>query len=193
MTTLSILEQLKRRIRPVSYARASENGGLPEAAVALIINPKNQEGSLLLIRRRERQEDPWSGHVAFPGGHRSLRDRDLLETAVREASEEVGINLAEHELLGVLPNMYANTRRILVAPFVFELRSEVTIRTNQEVAESFWIPLVDLSRDPSVKSEVSAQNSRLLVDSYVHGGNVIWGLTFRIINTLLGRQQADMV
>ena len=146
-----------------------------------------------MIRRGEREEDPWSGHVAFPGGHKSPGDRDLLQTAVREALEEVGIDLAEHELLGVLPNVYSHTRRILVAPFVFQLGSSVTIRTNQEVAESFWIPLVDLSKNPSVKSEVSAQGSRLLVDSYVYGGNVIWGLTFRIINTLLGRPQADLV
>jgi len=193
VTSLSILEQVKQRIRPVSSAPVSQNGGLPEAAVAVIIDPRNQEGSLLLIRRRERQADPWSGHVAFPGGHRSVGDRDLLETATREALEEVGINLAEHELLGVLPNMYAHTRRILVAPFVFQLKSEVAIRMNQEVAESFWVPLVELFRNPSTKSDVSAENSRLLVDSYVYGGNVIWGLTFRIINTLLERPQAGMV
>jgi len=166
---------------------------LPEAAVALIIDPENQEGSLLLIRRLERQEDPWSGHVAFPGGHRSPLDRDLLQTAVREASEEVGIDLAQHDLLGVLPNVYPQTRRILVAPFVFQLRSSVRIRTNREVAGSFWVPLRDLSKGLWVKSEVSAENSRLLVDSYVYGGNVIWGLTFRIINTLFEKPQAGMV
>jgi 8-oxo-dGTP pyrophosphatase MutT (NUDIX family) len=193
VTSLSVLELLKQRIRPASSAPVSENRGQPEAAVAIIIDPKNQGGSLLLIRRRERQDDPWSGQVAFPGGHKSLQDRDFLETAVREVSEEVGIDLAEHEMLGVLPHAYSRTRRILVTPFVFQLKSDVTIRLNQEVAESFWVPLGDLSRIASTKSEVFAQKNRLLVDSYVYDGHVIWGLTFRIINTLLDRPQVDMI
>jgi len=115
-----------------------------------------------------------------------------LETAVREASEEVGIDLARHEMLGALQNEYSQTRRILVAPFVFQLKTDVTLRLNQEVAESFWVSLAELSRMVSTKSEVFAQNSRLLVDSYVHDGHVIWGLTFRIINTLLDRSQVNM-
>ena len=193
MTSPSALELLKQRIRPASSAPAFKTGGLPEAAVAIIIDPNNQGGSLLLIRRRERQDDPWSGQVAFPGGHKSLEDRDFLETAVREALEEVGIDLAEHEMLGVLPNAYSHTRRVLVTPFVFQLKSDITLRLNQEVADSFWVPLDDLSKIASTKSEVFAHNSKLLVDSYVYDGHVIWGLTFRIINTLLEKLQVDMV
>lgn len=192
MNSRSVLELLKQRIGSASSDSAPTNRGLPQAAVAIIINPKNEGGSVLLIRRRERQDDPWSGQVAFPGGHRSLGDRDLLETAVREASEEVGIDLARHEMLGALQNEYSQTRRILVAPFVFQLKTDVTLRLNQEVAESFWVSLAELSRMVSTKSEVFAQNSRLLVDSYVHDGHVIWGLTFRIINTLLDRSQVNM-
>ena len=193
MNSRSVLELLKQRIGSASSDSAPTNRGLPQAAVAIIINPKNEGGSVLLIRRRERQDDPWSGQVAFPGGHKSLEDRDFLETAVREALEEVGIDLAEHEMLGVLPNAYSRTRRVLVTPFVFQLKSDITLRLNQEVADSFWVPLDDLSKIASTKSEVFAQNSRLLVDSYVYDGHVIWGLTFRIINTLLEKLQVDMV
>jgi 8-oxo-dGTP pyrophosphatase MutT (NUDIX family) len=192
VTSHSVLELLKQRIGPASSDSAPTNGGLPQAAVAIIIDPKNQGGSLLLIRRRERQDDPWSGQVAFPGGHKSLGDRDLLETAVREASEEVGIDLAKHEMLGALQSAYSHTRRILVAPFVFQLKTDITLRLNQEVAESFWVPLDALSKMASTKSEVFVEKSRLLVDSYVCDSHVIWGLTFRIINTLLDRSHVNI-
>lgn len=142
---------------------------------------------MLLIRRTERKGDPWSGQIAFPGGHKSRKDRTFWDTVVRETSEEIGIKLGEHEMLGVLPLVYSRTRPVLVAPFVFQLKSEVTIRLNEEVAESFWIPLGELSRIEATQSEVHVQDRKLMVDSYVYDGHVIWGLTFRIISILLNR------
>jgi 8-oxo-dGTP pyrophosphatase MutT (NUDIX family) len=174
-------------LQPESSIPELDKSGSPDAAVAIIINPKVQGGSILLIRRTERKDDPWSGQVAFPGGHRSLNDRTFSETVVRETSEEVGIILCEHEMLGVLPLVYSRTRWVLVAPFVFQLRSDVIIRLNEEVAESFWVPLDELLKIEATKSEVHVRDGKLMVDSYVYDGHVIWGLTFRIINILLNR------
>jgi 8-oxo-dGTP pyrophosphatase MutT (NUDIX family) len=131
--------------------------------------------------------DPWSGQIAFPGGHRSLNDPTLLETAIREVSEEVGIDLRQHVALGVLPFEYSQTRRVFVAPFVFWLNSNVTVRLNDEVAESFWVPMEDLSKIVSTRSEVHVEGGTLDVESIVLDGHVIWGLTFRIISNLLSR------
>ena len=131
--------------------------------------------------------DPWSGQIAFPGGHRSRRDRTLLETAIREVSEEVGIELHRHVALGVLPLVHSQTRRVLVAPFVFQLNSDVTVRLNDEVAEAFWVSLEALSKIGSTRSEVQVESGTLDVDSYVHDDRVIWGLTFRIMRSLLNR------
>lgn len=166
----------------------SDKIGTPVASVAIIINPRLQGGSVLLIRRTERQGDPWSGQMAFPGGHKAPIDPTLLDTAVREGWEEVGIQLRDHEILGVLPLVQARTFRVVVAPFVFQLKADVVVRTNQEVAESFWAPLSDLQKIALKKSEVQAEGGKLVVDSYVYRGHVIWGLTFRIINILLERK-----
>jgi 8-oxo-dGTP pyrophosphatase MutT (NUDIX family) len=144
-----------------------------------------------LIRRQDREGDPWSGQVAFPGGYKSTNDAALLETAIREASEEVGIELREHEILGVLPPAYSRTRRVLVAPFVFQLKKDVAVRLNEEVAESFWVPLNELLRIRTTTSQVPVQQGRLTVDSYVFDDHVIWGLTFRIVNILLNKPQPN--
>ena len=164
--------------------------GSPEAAVAVIIGMQHKQESVLFIKRTERQGDPWSGQIALPGGRRSTSDRNFRETAIRETKEEVGIDLRNHELLGVLRPMFARTRRMLVAPFVFELKSQVDIRSNEEVAESFWISLSHLATVTPSRVEVDTLDGPLTTDGYVCNDRVIWGLTFRIIIALLGKQPA---
>lgn len=159
----------------------------PLAAVAVIINPNDRGGSVLLIKRVERLGDPWSGQVAFPGGHKAPNERDYLKTAIREAREEVGIELRDQDLLGRLPLVQAHTRRIQVVPYVFELKTSVVIRDNEEVSESFWAPLNSLEKIKTTKTEVEVEDGKLRVDAYVYDGRVIWGLTFRIINILLDK------
>ena len=187
------IESLSKRLNASGPVVEIAKPGEPVAAVAIIIDMNRTNGAVLLIKRQVRAGDPWSGQIAFPGGHRRQSDLTLLETAIRETEEEVGIELRRHTVLGALRTMYSLSRKIPVAPFVFQLKIEAAVWPSHEVAESFWVRLSDLSRIASTRSEVFAQNSRLLVDSYVYDGHVIWGLTFRIVNTLLDRPQVDMV
>lgn len=186
MANVFDLGPLKSRLKPETSFK-NEKKRRPEAAVAVVIDPRLEGGSLLLIKRKERQGDPWSGQIAFPGGHKSLGDTSFLETAIRESMEEVGVQLRDHEFLGGLSPMYSRARSVLVAPFVFSLKSSVNVRLNEEVEESFWVPLRELSGMDARKSEVRDQEGKLTVDSYVYEGHVIWGLTFRILNILLNR------
>lgn len=181
------IESLRKRL--VTGSAVPELGdGPPVAAVSVIINPGDRGGSMLLIRRTVREGDPWSGQMAFPGGHRALDDRDFLETAIREAKEEVGINLREHELLGVLKVVYARSRRIRVVPYVFQLKNNTAVRPNQEVAEYLWAPFSAFETAPVKRSTVHVEGGSLNVDSYIFKGHVVWGLTFRIINILLDKR-----
>jgi 8-oxo-dGTP pyrophosphatase MutT (NUDIX family) len=125
--------------------------------------------------------------VGFPGGHKSVEDQGFLETAIRETREEVGIDLNEHELVGSLPFVAVRSRRVEVAPFVFALRRTVAVQPNNEVAESFWIPLTNLQEFKVTRQRERVGEAELDVDAYVYHGYVIWGLTFRIINLLLNR------
>ena len=71
-----------------------------ETAVALVLAPGSMGLEALFIRRAERADDPWSGHIALPGGRREPGDADRLATAVRETREEVGVTLPASALLG---------------------------------------------------------------------------------------------
>jgi 8-oxo-dGTP pyrophosphatase MutT (NUDIX family) len=185
------IRSLRKRLLPESTIPEAGKRGAPEAAVAIILDPNNEEEAILFIRRTEREGDPWSGQIAFPGGHKRSNDRDLRETAVREAEEEVGVDLRKHELLGVLPPTYAHTRQMLVVPFVFQLKNHIDVRANEEVAESFWVALRHLVAIKASKAKVYTQHNEMMVEAYICNGHVIWGLTFGIVNALLGRETVN--
>ncbi|MGA3405479.1 MAG: CoA pyrophosphatase [Candidatus Bathyarchaeia archaeon] len=190
MTSTFSIDLLRRRLLPTDTDLKSKETHLPHAAVAVIIDSSQTGSSLLLIRRTERSDDPWSGQIAFPGGHKAPSDRSFLETAIREANEEVGISLKKHVVLGVLPLVYARGRRVRVAPFVFQLMTSVEIRSNMEVADVFWVPVNELANSAVTKSQVRVEGGELTVSSYIYRRIVIWGLTFRIINLLLGTEKS---
>jgi 8-oxo-dGTP pyrophosphatase MutT (NUDIX family) len=110
---------------------------------------------------------------------------------MREAAEEVGVVLSQHQLLGALPLVITRSRRVQVVPFVFALRSEVIVRINREVAESFWVPLSELMRLEAKKRSVHVVEGDLEVNSYDYNRRIIWGLTFRILNLLLNKRSED--
>ena len=162
------------------------------AAVAIILRPSNVDAEVLLIRRATRDGDPWSGQMAFPGGRRSPADRDDIETAVREAHEEVGIDLAaDGDLLGALDELHAVARNrpleLVIVPLVWVLTRRVEpVPCEAEVAGTVWVPLSFL-RSPRAHA-VYRRTIEDIVDefpAYEYEGNTIWGLTHRILTGFL--------
>jgi 8-oxo-dGTP pyrophosphatase MutT (NUDIX family) len=156
------------------------------AAVAAVLREGAFGPDLLLIRRAERHGDPWSGHMALPGGHADPRDRDLLATALRETHEEVGLDLSQHELLGALDEHPAHSggrfSGLLIAPFVFALNGDSATQPNQEVAELLWAPLAPMARgEIDTVLELSREGQVLRFPSYQVGEHKVWGLTHRVL------------
>lgn len=157
------------------------------AAVAVILsgeaNPKT-----LLIKRAERTGDPWSGQVAFPGGKTGEGDRSARETAVREAREEVGVDLGrEAEFAGYSVPFRTHTGDMDVIPAVFVLKREAKVVPNGEVSGHRWVDL-GLFLDPRSEStyHLRAGGTSGDLPAFAVGDYVVWGLTHRIISTLLG-------
>jgi 8-oxo-dGTP pyrophosphatase MutT (NUDIX family) len=184
------LDAIRRKLAardPRRYTGPAER----RAAVAAVLRPGQTGPDLLLIRRAEREGDPWSGHMALPGGHAHADDRDLLATAKRETHEEVGIDLSEHELLGALDEHAANAQGrftgLVIAPYVFALRDEPVLQPNYEVAEVLWAPLAAMAHgeiDAVLELQRGGQTVRF--PGYEVGGQVVWGLTHRVLQNLFG-------
>lgn len=144
-----------------------------------------------MIRRADDPRDPWSGHMALPGGRHEKGDVDLLTTAMRETGEEVGIALQTEDYLGALPSVRARSRAKIepmeVSPFVFRLRGERPLATpNYEVAEVLWLPFADLTQ-PERKTEFALvfEGKTLLMPAIQVNEHKIWGLTYGILASLV--------
>ena len=163
---------------------------VPDAAVA-ILHARCPAESVLLIRRTERENDPWSGHWSFPGGRCAPEDRDLLHTALRELEEECGIRLAREQLAAALPPTLARRRVgrfLLVAPFVFRVDDErPTVLDPQEAVEALWVPLSVL-RDPArhALQPVPGLPPEAWFPAIALPGPPLWGFTYRLITDWLG-------
>lgn len=176
------------------------------AAVSAILRPGPSElgPEILFIRRSERPSDPWSGHMAFPGGRHEPSDPDLRTTAVRETREEVGLDLDVHgELLGRLDDVIPGGARglmtgLIVQPYVWLVREVPELVPNGvEVDELHWAalgPMLLGERDTEYDYEWRGQAMKF--PGYRVGDRdttrVVWGMTHRMLETLFARLRSVM-
>jgi 8-oxo-dGTP pyrophosphatase MutT (NUDIX family) len=153
---------------------------------------REREGvvELLLIKRAEDPRDPWSGHIALPGGRAEPSDESLLATAIRETREEVGIDLdTDGDILGQLDPLHpANPQlpRILVTPLVATVRSNAATRLSNEVQFVFWMSLDSLAQTGRTATvERTFERRHYSLPAYPSPHGPVWGLTERILTQFL--------
>ena len=158
----------------------------PAAAVMALLREGPKGLEILLARRIAREGDPWSGQVGLPGGRHRPADGTILETALRETREEVGLDLrGSADVLGHMPPRAPGNRlEMLVVPYVALARRPLEPSPGPEMASAFWCPLADLpaTRTTAVVPTILGE---LTVPAFVHGGEVIWGFTYRLLEELL--------
>jgi 8-oxo-dGTP pyrophosphatase MutT (NUDIX family) len=181
------LARLRERLAGHRPATGGDDESLLWAAVAVILVPSPD--AVLLIRRAERPGDPWSGHMALPGGRREEGDADLVATAIRETFEEIGLTLASSDLLGSLDDVVPRTPvlpPIAVRPYVFTLPERPALTLNPEVAATRWVYLDHLLHPEtyhSVRLEIRGESREF--PAYRVDEAIVWGMTERILTALL--------
>lgn len=180
--------RLKTALTTLQPTRITPQSGDKHAAVTLVLGADEGQLSGLFVRRAEWVNDPWSGHTALPGGHVMPGDADLMDTARREALEEVGIDIPRAAYLGRLNDIRPSARSpsIVVSPFVAAVQTPIQIRRNKEIQSHRWIPLSAL-QDPQYQGELShlSRGLKLMFPSIVFKGFTIWGLTHQIVSDFL--------
>jgi 8-oxo-dGTP pyrophosphatase MutT (NUDIX family) len=186
------------RIARIARALAARPGAVVpgdgvarQAAVALILRlAEDGDVELLMIKRAVYPGDPWSGHIALPGGRQEAGDASVEQTAIRETLEETRLDLAAiATLIGTLDEVHPRSPRLpplIIRPFVFVAPRDVTIVPSPEVAEAFWVPLPLLAH-PSATGEATFTDRGIerTERSFQLGQHVVWGLTERILRQFI--------
>ncbi|MDD2581780.1 MAG: CoA pyrophosphatase [Desulfuromonadaceae bacterium] len=164
---------------------AADHGGRTRASVAMILHQAADDLEILFIQRATHDLDPWSGHIAFPGG--KLEEGELeCQAALRETHEEVGIDLGQARYLGRLADVTGANLPVRVSCCLFGLdRTSCSPVLNGEVRDLFWVSLSDL-RDPGrhLQSSVAFDERRFEMPAIrlpVDDKPLLWGITYRLV------------
>jgi 8-oxo-dGTP pyrophosphatase MutT (NUDIX family) len=179
--------------RLATYRRFEvEPGNFARAGVAIVLRDAPGGPAFIVIHRAHRSGDPWSGHMALPGGRQHPEDPDLPTTAARETREEVGVDLADGgRLIGTLDDLRAigggRPLDLVITPFVFAFTGPADLTPNPaEVQSAFWVPIASLRR-PDARGTYRHQYAGYDLEhpAFLYDGYTIWGLTHRILTRLL--------
>jgi len=161
------------------------------AAVTLIVAPDAEAGGkprALFVRRAEVDGDPWSGHVALPGGRTEPEDHDLLDTARRETTEETALELARQDFLGRLDDIHPRSVHlpsVAVTPFVAWTERPVEPRLNAELSSYLWVPLSELGSEANRGTLALSAPELRIFPTIEFAGHTIWGMTWIIVRDFL--------
>lgn len=181
---------ISKRLANFSVAAEPCSDGRTPASVAMILHQDAHDIEMLFIQRASHDLDPWSGHIAFPGG--KLEEGEIpCQAACRETLEEIGIDLIEGTYLGRLSDIIGANLPVRVSCCLFAVdKNRVRPALNEEVRDLFWVALSDL-RDPvrHARRPVAFDDKTFDVPAIqlpVDNMPVLWGITYRLVMQLLG-------
>jgi 8-oxo-dGTP pyrophosphatase MutT (NUDIX family) len=180
-----IAERLGRHPHQKQYVE----GRRTRAAVAMIMRELPDDLELLFIERATDPRDPWSGHLAFPGG-KVEQGEQARQAAERETREEIGLDLGSERYLGRMSDIVGANLPVRVSCFAY---AAVTTANHPvvspEVRDVFWTRLSDI-RDPQRHrtATVAFSGRTLQVPGIIlpqPDKPVLWGITYRLVMQFL--------
>jgi 8-oxo-dGTP pyrophosphatase MutT (NUDIX family) len=174
-----VKQQIERVLRHRKKRRiAGEN--LKASAVLIPIFCDHGQYHVLLTERSD-EVVFHKGQVCFPGGTQESSDASLLQTALREAEEEIGLDAKDIEILGELDDITTLVTNYVISPFVAFIPFPHSLKMNgKEVKGTFSVPLSFLIDEANFKQ-----------DSYAYEWHIIWGATARILRQFVGLLKSE--
>ncbi len=156
------------------------------AAVLIILYQHNDSINTVFIQRPD-YEGVHSGQISFPGGRKEPEDTDIIKTALREAYEEVGVDLSEISVVGTLTPLFIPVSKTIVTPVVGWTNNKPAFKIQEE--EVLYLIEGDLKKilNPSI---IKIKRFDILgemrdIKYFDYEGHIIWGATAMILNELL--------
>jgi 8-oxo-dGTP pyrophosphatase MutT (NUDIX family) len=180
---------MKQRLKQALALRQAHHITHPtrvQSAVLIPLYEKQGEYHILFIQRTEKVKDH-KGQIGFPGGAYEEQDGTLLETALRESAEEIGLMASDVEILGELDDMMTLGTNYVISPFVAAIPWPYEFRVDQfETEEIIEVPILALLDRDCLRQGTDIFEGRVIDTYHYHyQGKVIWGATARILKQFL--------
>ena len=164
--------------------RAGGEFNAKQSSVLVIIHFNHEYTPTIIFTKRSSNLRNHAGEISFPGGRVSDQDHSMIETALRETYEEIGLSIQKEKIIGSLTPTNTYTTKILIYPFIVILgKISVPFEPNEEVEQVIELPLEVLRNHITIDEEHSSSDNKMFkfnVDGYL-----IWGATARILKNLL--------
>jgi len=173
------------RILSSRERRAIDHPPFSHAAVLVPLFKKGGDCHILFTKRSD-QVKYHKGEISFPGGVVDEEDLELINTALREAHEEIGLEKSDVQILGILDDIVTVTE-FIVTPIVGLFPYPYPFKVSEvEIAELIEVPLSSLLDENCFsKKEITRGGRKEIVHAYQYGTHTIWGATARILKQFL--------
>lgn len=170
------------------------NGEITEASVLVPVY-RTSEGDCKVVLVRRSENGIHGGEIAFPGGKRKTSDRTLLDTALREVREEIGLTSEFIDIVEALPPVDTISTRFRIYPFLARIvPSQPWVPDRNEIADILEVSVKSLA-DPGVHGEETRVfpgfPGPLHIRFYRIGSHKLWGATYRILQPIIPRLLAN--
>lgn len=155
------------------------------AGVMALFYPNLKNETMLVLIQRKTYKGVHSGQIGFPGGRKEVRDRDILDTALRETYEEVGVRPSNIKVLRELTKIYIPPSNFWVYPYLGVCKNTPHFRRQEsEVEELLLIKLEDLMNKDHVVIETltTSYGETIKVPAFTLNGEIVWGATAMMLN-----------
>jgi 8-oxo-dGTP pyrophosphatase MutT (NUDIX family) len=178
--------ELSSSIRRLRGIMGTPGDNTIAAGVLILLYPKNNRISTVFIQRPD-YEGVHGGQISFPGGKQEISDRDLIMTALRESSEEIGIYTEEVNIISSLTPLFIPVSNTLVTPVVGWMEKPPDFRLQEE--EVLFVIEADLSTllEPGIiKTKPQIIRGEMFdIRYFSFEGHTIWGATAMLLHELL--------
>lgn len=174
------LDELKSHLSTTINPNIESDGKYRLASILVVIYGKTP---IVIMTEKPKHMKFHAGEISFPGGKLDLNDSNLLETALRETREEIGLGISPEQVIGQLEPVVTLNSRFLILPFIAIADEIPTLSANSEVEKIFHIPLESFlkteSRDPNPSHNIIQE-----MYTFEYQNQIVWGASARILKQI---------
>ena len=175
-----LLDDLKSSLSTPIDPKIKTDGKFRLASILVVIYGRDP---IIVMTEKPKHMKFHAGEISFPGGKLDSMDSDLLQTALRETSEEIGLTISKDQVIGQLEPVVTLNSGFLILPFISVIDTIPTLSANCEVEKIFHIPLKSFlkteSKDPDPSHNIIQE-----MYTFEYQNQIVWGASARILKQI---------